>query len=161
MLALLPDLAARRREIYRLHEWLLTQELSCLITLKASEEPHANAHPSHGFMQFMVDCSVLLNHSVVLGVSQRNLRVQKYRGSSFDENESPFVIGKSGFDVAILRLLGRGADAPGQRNRVTLDAEQADLIANQVEKTLSARAVASRKAATRMRALRGAGPRHK
>ena len=49
-----------------------------------------------GFMQFTVDCSVVLNPKVVLGVSQRNLRVQKYRGSSFDENESPFLIGKSG-----------------------------------------------------------------
>ena len=38
-------------------------------------------------MQFMVDCAVVLNHRVELGVSQRNLRVQKYRGSPFDENE--------------------------------------------------------------------------
>jgi circadian clock protein KaiC len=59
-------------------------------------------------MQFMVDCAVILNHSVVLGVSQRNLRVQKYRGSSFDENESPFLIGKGGFEVAVTRTLGRG-----------------------------------------------------
>jgi hypothetical protein len=27
------------------------------------------------------------------------------RGSTFDENELPFVIGGSGFDVAIVRLL--------------------------------------------------------
>jgi circadian clock protein KaiC len=33
--------------------------------------------------------------------------VAKYRGSSFDENESPFVIGASGFDVAISRTAGR------------------------------------------------------
>ena len=35
-------------------------------------------------MQFMVDCAVVLNHRVELGVSQRNLRIQKYRGSDFD-----------------------------------------------------------------------------
>ena len=58
-------------------------------------------------MQFMVDCAVILNHRVALGVSQRNLRVQKYRGSGFDENESPFVIGPAGFDVAVTRTLGR------------------------------------------------------
>ena len=58
-------------------------------------------------MQFMVDCAVVLNHCMALGVSQRNLRVQKYRGSAFDENESPFVIGPGGFDVAITRKLGR------------------------------------------------------
>ena len=54
----------------------------------------------------MVDCAVVLNHSMTLGVSPRNLRVQKYRGSAFDENESPFVIGTGGFDVAVTRKLG-------------------------------------------------------
>jgi circadian clock protein KaiC len=82
VLALLPDLAARRREVYRLHDWLLKCELTCIVTLKALvDEPSSVTQQPYGFMQFMVDCSVILNHSVVLGVSQRNLRVQKYRGS--------------------------------------------------------------------------------
>jgi circadian clock protein KaiC len=128
VLALLPDLAARRREIYRLHEWLLERELTCLITLKATaDEPSSITQQPYGFMQFMVDCSVILNHSVVLGVSQRNLRVQKYRGSSFDENESPFVIGKGGFDVAIVRLLGR-ADAEVTNERVTSGVKRLDTM---------------------------------
>ena len=128
LLALLPDLAARRREIYRLHEWLLARELTCLITLKAvADEPNSVTQQPYGFMQFMVDCSVILNHSVVLGVSQRNLRVQKYRGSSFDENESPFVIGKGGFDVAIVRLLGR-VDADVTNERVTSGVKRLDTM---------------------------------
>jgi circadian clock protein KaiC len=128
VLALLPDLAARRREIYRLHEWLLERELTCLVTLKAgAEEPNSVTQQPYGFMQFMVDCSVILNHTVVLGVSQRNLRVQKYRGSSFDENESPFVIGKSGFDVAIVRLLGR-TDADATNERVTSGVKRLDTM---------------------------------
>ena len=108
VLALLPDAAARRREVYRLNEWLLSLDLTGLITSKngGDEVRSLDLHP-FGFMQFMVDCAVILNHRVTLGVSQRNLRVQKYRGSSFDENESPFVIGSSGFDVAIARTLGR------------------------------------------------------
>ena len=94
VLALLPDHVARRREIYRLHEWLLARGLTGLITAKAGgDDARAHHDQPFGFMQFMVDCVVILNHSVVLGVSQRNLRVQKYRGSSFDENESPFLIG--------------------------------------------------------------------
>ncbi|HME39573.1 MAG TPA: circadian clock protein KaiC [Steroidobacteraceae bacterium] len=128
VLALLPDLAARRREIYRLHEWLLAHELTCVITLKAGvEEPNSITQQPYGFMQFMVDCSVILNHSVVLGVSQRNLRVQKYRGSSFDENESPFVIGSGGLDVAIVRLLG-GIDADVTRERVTSGVKRLDTM---------------------------------
>ncbi len=112
VLALLPDDAARRREVYRLHAWLLQHELTAIITAKAGGEvttPEADQREQpFGFMQFMVDCAVVLNHCVVQGVSQRNLRVQKYRGSSFDENESPFLIGRNGFEVVVARPLGRG-----------------------------------------------------
>ncbi|HMH18344.1 MAG TPA: circadian clock protein KaiC [Burkholderiales bacterium] len=104
VLALLPDAAAKRREVYRLHEWLLARELTGLITAKAGgDEASSITWQQFGFMQFMVDCAVILNHSVVQGVSQRNLRVQKYRGSSFDENESPFLIGARGIEVDAMR----------------------------------------------------------
>ncbi|MGZ8779703.1 MAG: circadian clock protein KaiC [Thermoanaerobaculia bacterium] len=108
VLALLSDPAAQRREIYRLHAWLLAHEMTGIITLKADNDDGGAIGQPFGFMQFMVDCAVILNHTVVLGVSQRNLRVQKYRGSSFDENESPFLIGRGGFEVAVTRTLGRG-----------------------------------------------------
>lgn len=108
VLALLPDHAAKRREIYRLHEWLLARGLTGVITAKAGgDETTAISHQPFGFMQFMVDCAVILNHSVVMGVSQRNLRVQKYRGTSFDENETPLLIGVAGLDVATTRTLSR------------------------------------------------------
>lgn len=108
MLALLPDASARRREVYRLHAWLNDCGFTALITAKAdSDASRGLGQQPYGFMQFMVDCAVVLNHSMALGVSQRNLRVQKYRGSVFDENESPFVIGPCGFDVAVTRKLGR------------------------------------------------------
>ncbi|MDB5849090.1 MAG: hypothetical protein JWP29_2842 [Rhodoferax sp.] len=118
VLALLPDLATKRREIYRLHEWLLARELSGLITSKAGgDETSSFTSPQpFGFMQFMVDCAVILNHRVVQGVSQRNLRVQKYRGSAFDENEAPFLIGSSGIDVAVARMPARvGANVSNER----------------------------------------------
>jgi circadian clock protein KaiC len=108
VLSLLSDPAAQRREIYRLHSWLLRRELTGIVTLKAEGDARGSLHHPFSFMQFMVDCAVILNHTVVLGVSQRNLRVQKYRGSSFDENESPFLIGTGGFEVAVSRTLRRG-----------------------------------------------------
>ena len=108
VLALLPDAAAKRREVYRLHEWLLARELSGLITAKAGGDAISSLDQEQfGFMQFMVDCAVILSHSVVQGVSQRNLRVQKYRGSSFDENESPFLIGATGLEVDATRAVSR------------------------------------------------------
>jgi circadian clock protein KaiC len=117
LLALLPDHASRRREIYRLHDWLLAHELTAVLTAKAlGDESSVVGQDSFGFMQFMVDCAIVLSHRVILGVSQRNLRVQKYRGSAFNEDEAPFVIGAGGFDVAIARTLGRvDADAPMER----------------------------------------------
>ena len=128
VLALMPDGASKRREIYRLHDWLLAHGVTAIITSKDDgDETGATSTQPFGFMQFMVDCSVVLNHRVVLGVSQRNLRVQKYRGSAFDENESPFVIGKSGFDVAISRVLGR-VDAKVTNERVTTGVERLDTM---------------------------------
>lgn len=128
VLALLPDAATKRREIYRLHDWLLAHKLTGIITAKAgAEEAKAGGEQPFGFMQFMVDCAVVLNHRVELGVSQRNLRVQKYRGSSFDENESPFVIGKNGFDVAVTRMLGR-VDAQVTDERVSSGVPRLDTM---------------------------------
>ncbi|HEY0257071.1 MAG TPA: ATPase domain-containing protein, partial [Candidatus Methylacidiphilales bacterium] len=101
VLALLNDPVAERREIYRLHEWLLDHGLTAIITAKEGSYESTTANrPQLGFMQFMVDCAVMLNHEVIEGVSQRNLRVVKYRGTSFAENESPFLIGSAGLEVA-------------------------------------------------------------
>jgi circadian clock protein KaiC len=107
ILALLPDAAARRREVYRLHAWLLARDITGVFTAKAGgDEASSLGDQPFGYVHFMVDCAVILNHRVAMGVSQRNLRVQKYRGSAFDENEAPFVIGPGGFDVAMTRSIG-------------------------------------------------------
>lgn len=128
VLALLPDSAARRREVYRLHAWLNAHGFTALITSKAEADASSGVNPQpYGFMQFMVDCSVVLNHCMSLGVSQRNLRVQKYRGSAFDENESPFVIGPAGFDVAITRKLGR-EDAVVSTERIGSGVDRLDTM---------------------------------
>lgn len=128
VLALMPDDLTRRREVYRLHDWLLSHELTGLITAKADGDGTTTDNPEPlGFMQYMVDCSVVLNHRVTLGVSQRNLRVRKYRGSGFDENESPFVVAKNGFDVAIARTLGR-VDTSVSSERVSSGVERLDTM---------------------------------
>ena len=128
VLSLLPDAASRRREIHRLHEWLLESGLTGIITAKVGgEDANSFGQQPFGFMQFMVDCAVMLNHRVVLGVSQRNLRIQKFRGSAFDENESPFVIGGSGFNVAIARALNR-VDTKATAERVTSGVKRLDTM---------------------------------
>jgi len=128
LLALLPDPAARRREVYRLHEWLLRRGITAIMTAKGGVEEGASVNGGpFAFMQFMVDCAVTLNHSVVLGVSQRNLRVLKLRGSGFDENESPFLIGATGIEVAVARTLGR-KDAEVTNERVSSGVKRLDTM---------------------------------
>ena len=128
VLELMPDMAVKRREVYKLHEWLLARKLTAVITSKASGDENLSiGQDSFGFMQFMVDCAVVLNHNVVKGVSQRNLRVQKYRGTSFDENQSPFVIGKGGMEVGVARTIGR-VDAKVTDERVSSGVERLDTM---------------------------------
>jgi circadian clock protein KaiC len=108
MLALLHDPVAEEREMYRLHEWLLDHELTAIITAKIHRSVvDVPNRPPSDFMQFMVDCAVVLNNDMVRGVSQRNLRVVKYRGCAYSENAAPFLIGKSGLQVAGAREVGR------------------------------------------------------
>lgn len=128
LLALLPDEAARRREVYRLHQWLIEHKLTGILTAKlGTDVSGAQREQAIGFMQFMVDCAVILNHHVEHGVSQRNLRVQKYRGSGFNEDESPFVIGDRGFDVAIASALGR-TNFESTAERVSSGVERLDTM---------------------------------
>lgn len=125
VLALLRDPLAERREMYRLHEWLQTHGLTALITAKLDSQGMAQTPLS--FMQFMVDCSLILRHDVVQGVSQRNLRVVKYRGSAFAENESPFLIGGDGLEVAGPRKLSWTA-APVTTERVSSGVARLDTM---------------------------------
>src|SRR5688572_24246256 len=128
VLSLLPNAAAKRREIYRLHDWLLSNGLTGLITAKADEgDGRSVSGRAFGVLQFMVDCAVILNHSVVEGVSQRNLRVQKYRGSSFEENEVPFLIGSSGLEVAVSRALS-SVDPEVTNERITSGVDRLDTM---------------------------------
>jgi circadian clock protein KaiC len=98
LLGLLNDPAAECRELYRLHEWLIRNELTGVITTKISDDPHATTQ-RYGFMPFMADCAVLLTQKVSERMAFRSLRVLKYRGSAHVLNEVPFVIGPGGIEV--------------------------------------------------------------
>lgn len=101
ILALMPDTGSVRHQVFRLHDWLLEHELTAVITMKSvSDSLVVPGLQPLDFMQFMVDCAVQLNHTLQDGVSQRSLRVCKYRGTAFEENEVPFIIGSSGIEVA-------------------------------------------------------------
>lgn len=100
VLALLNDPAAARREVYRLHDWLLASGLTAIITAKSRMDEGDGWRLPTSQLQFMVDCAVSLTHQVSGGISHRGLRVLKYRGSEFSENVAPLVISRRGLDVA-------------------------------------------------------------
>lgn len=100
LLVLLPNRRDVRQEIYRLHEWLLDRGLTAIITAKRHYPDWVSPETDLEFMEFMVDSTVRLRHEVIEGVSQRTLRILKYRGSSFDENDVPYVIGTGGLELA-------------------------------------------------------------
>ena len=99
LLRLLDDPVAERREVYRIQEFLLEHEITGIITAKADPEDR-EATERYAFMQFMVDCIVSLQHRLLDRVSLRGLRVIKYRGSAFSENEFPVVISPEGVRVS-------------------------------------------------------------
>jgi circadian clock protein KaiC len=100
LLGLLDDPVAERREIYRIRDWLTETGLTGIITQKVGG---IEVDERYGFLQFMVDCVVILRHQVVDGSAFRNLRVKKYRGSGFSGDEFPVTLTTKG-----LQLTNRG-----------------------------------------------------
>jgi circadian clock protein KaiC len=104
LLALLDDPMLERREIYRVHDWLSEVGLTGIITARMGPgEPFQSER--YAFIQFMADCVVALTHRLEDRVSLRALRVVKYRGSSFAENEHPLLIGPRAIDIGIAEQL--------------------------------------------------------
>jgi circadian clock protein KaiC len=93
LLGLLDDSAAERNEIYRIRDWLARTALTGIITQKD------DGGTRYGFLQFMVDCVVMLNHRVVNGSEFRNLRIVKYRGSGFSGDEFPIALTTEGMQL--------------------------------------------------------------
>jgi circadian clock protein KaiC len=118
----------QQREADRLNEWIMKKGITAILTGKAELDYGNNTGQyQYGFMPFMVDAVVELNHRIVDGVSQRVLRLAKFRGSSFSENESPYVIGSRGFEVAEVSSLKKNA-AKVTKERVSSGVERLDTM---------------------------------
>jgi len=100
LLNMLNDEVAERREVYRIRDWLTENGLTGVITQKVGSP---DLDQRHNFLQFMVDCVLVLRHQVVEGSAFRSLRVMKYRGSGFAGDEFPITLTSDG-----LQLTNRG-----------------------------------------------------
>ena len=107
LLTLLDDPVAERRELYRLHEWIQNHNYTGIITAKTGAGDGQITSP-YGFLEYMSDCVVSLEHSSRQLTSERYLTIVKYRGSGFVENRSPLLIGARGIQVAGPNPMGLG-----------------------------------------------------
>jgi circadian clock protein KaiC len=114
LLTVLGDPIAERREVYRIHEWLQRRDLTAVITAKSDVTDRLSSE-RYAFLQFMVDCVIVLQNRLVDRVALRTLRLLKYRGSSFAEGEFPMVISADGIDVATFGTAALARDADDER----------------------------------------------
>ncbi len=125
VMALLPDAAAVRREMYRLHAWLLEHELTGLITLKAGKDdasPRASA-PSSSCNSWWIAPSFSIT-AWCWGCPSATFAFRSIAARPSTRTESPFLIGKSGCDVAVARTRN-SADLRVSTERVSTGREAA------------------------------------
>jgi circadian clock protein KaiC len=108
LLTLLDDRLAELHEVLRLHDWLCENEFTALITVNLdSGDPRAAQR--YACVQSIADCAILLDYRLSERAARRSLRVLKYRGSRFLEQEFPFVIADSGVEVLLPRASSAAA----------------------------------------------------
>ena len=84
-----------RMELSRLLKWLKERGVTIMITGGASEG-------ILGVEAYVADCVIILDQRIVGQLSTRRLRVHKYRGTSHETDEVPFMLTSSGFVVSPL-----------------------------------------------------------
>ena len=92
------DPEVEKADIQRLHDWLSLSGLTGIVTAKTGAPDEVDLRRV-GCLQFMVNTVVTLDHRLVDRTSIREVRVAKYRGSSFSENRFPMLIGQGGIEV--------------------------------------------------------------
>jgi len=110
----------RRNQLDILHNWLVDQGLTCLLTVKAAQQ----GDTIYPFLDYMADCVLLLDQRVKDQVRTRRIRVIKYRGSGFMSNEYPYVIsgGVKILPVSTVSLEHRALGEPVSSGQPDLDA---------------------------------------
>jgi circadian clock protein KaiC len=98
LLTLLRNPISEMREIYRIRDWLVVNEVNAAI-ITAKIDGGSSEIANYGFMQFMVDCVVRFERRLEYGVALHRIEITKYRGSDFVAGEFPVSFGPSGMEV--------------------------------------------------------------
>ncbi len=98
----LSNVAILRGELRRLFRWLKDKKVTAVITGESGE----GTLTRHGLEEYVSDCVILLDHRVTDQMSTRRLRIVKYRGTTHETNEYPFLIDEDGISVLPVTSLG-------------------------------------------------------
>ncbi len=96
LFAALGDERLLRSELRRVFDWLGERGVTAIVT----GERGTGSLTRHGLEEYVSDCVIFLDHTVVEQVSTRRLRIVKYRGSGHGSDEHPFLIDAGGISVA-------------------------------------------------------------
>ena len=100
-----------RAELGRLFGWLEGREVTAIVTGERADD----ALTRHGIEEYVSDCVIVLDHRVHEGVATRRLQVIKYRGSTHETNEYPFLISVRGFEVLPVTAVSLDYGASSER----------------------------------------------
>jgi circadian clock protein KaiC len=90
-----------RAEFRRLFRWLKDRRLTAVVT---AERGDGNL-TRYGLEEYVSDCVILLDHRVKDQISERRLRIVKYRGTKHGADEYPFLIDDRGISILPLSAL--------------------------------------------------------
>ena len=84
-----------RSELRRLFNWLKEKGVTAIITGEKGDGKFTR----YGLEEYVADCVIVLDQRVSDQIATRRLRIVKYRGSSHQSNEFPFLITRHGISV--------------------------------------------------------------
>jgi circadian clock protein KaiC len=90
-----------RAEFRRLFRWLKDRGLTAIVTAERGEGNLTR----YGLEEYVSDCVILLDHRIKNQISERRLRIVKYRGTSHGADEYPFLIDECGMSILPLSAL--------------------------------------------------------
>lgn len=91
-----------RSELRRLFRWLKTKGVTAIVTGERGE----NSLTRQGLEEYVSDCVIRLDQRVQDELSTRRVQILKYRGSSHETNEYPFLIEEDGISVLPITSIG-------------------------------------------------------
>ena len=118
----LGNMTILRAEIRRLFNWLKDRGVTAIITGERGE----GALTRQGLEEYVSDCVILLDNRVAGEITTRRLRIVKYRGSTHEMNECPFLIEDAGF--SIMPITSAGLNHTASYERVTSGIERLDTM---------------------------------